>query len=72
MEIFSERLKYARAEKGYSQRQIAKMLDVPQSTYQAYELLGTKNGREPRFKTVNKLADILEVSTDYLFGRQDY
>jgi len=71
MEIFSERLKCERKAKGYSQRKIAALLGISQGTYTHYELLGKETGREPSFETVKKIADILDVSIDYLFGRED-
>ena len=71
MKIFSERLKYERKLNGYSQREMADMLNISQSTYMHYELLGTLNGREPSFEIVKKIADFLQVSVDYLFGRED-
>ena len=72
METFSERLKAERRSKGFSQKDMALKLNIPYGAYKNYELLGTKNGREPPFEIVCKIADILEVSTDYLFGRIEY
>lgn len=71
MKIFSDRLKYERKAQGYSQRKFAQKLGITQGTYKGYELLGQPNGREPSLEMVNKIADILGVTIDYLFGRQD-
>ena len=71
MEIFSQRLKYERKQQKMSQRRIAKLLGISQGTYAHYELLGTKNGREPPLEVIDKIATILGVTTDYLFGRED-
>ena len=72
METFSERLKTERKAKGLSQKIMALKLDISYGAYKNYELIGTKNGREPPFEIVRKIADILDVSIDYLFGREDY
>ena len=64
MTLFSERLKKARKEKGFLQREIAEMLGVRQGSYTHWET-GT---REPNFKTLVSLAKYLSVSTDYLLG----
>ena len=72
MESFSERLKAERKDKGLSQKAMADKLGISYGAYKNYELLGTKNGREPPFEIVRKIADILDVSIDYLFGRKDY
>jgi len=48
-----------------TQEQVAKHLNMSQSTYQHYE-----NGRsEPSIETLCKLADYYNVSLDYLIGR---
>ena len=67
MTLFSERLKKARKEKGFFQREIAEMLGVRQGSYTHWET-GT---REPNFKKLVLLAKYLEVSTDYLLGVTD-
>ncbi|MDR0426661.1 MAG: helix-turn-helix domain-containing protein [Clostridiales bacterium] len=73
MRIFAERLIDTRNERGYTQTQLAEILDIPQSTYMHYELLGrTKAGAEPPLEMLVKIADALDVSIDYLLGREDY
>lgn len=64
--IFPQRLKELRLKKGLTQTELGKKLGVKQSTFTNWE-----NGkREPNFETLIKLADLLEVSVDWLFGRE--
>ncbi len=61
-------LKKIRQEKGYSQEEIAKKINISQSNYSKYEL-----GKiEPNIELLIKLADIFNVSIDYLLGHQIY
>lgn len=63
--IFPERLKQLRQKKGLIQQEIAELLGVKRNTYSDWE-----NGKtEPNFEMVLKLADLFEVSLDWLFGR---
>ena len=65
MNEFGNRLKLARLARGYTQEQMSKLVDIGQSAYAKWE-----NGRtEPNFENLVKLADLLEVSLDWLFGR---
>lgn len=64
MSVFSDRLKEKRKNKGYTQEKISQLLDIGQSAYAKWE-----NGRtEPTLENVVKLANILDVTTDYLLG----
>lgn len=66
MTIFSERIKRLRKNKGLKQQEIAELLGVKRNTYSDWE-----NGKtEPSFENLIKLADLLEVSIDWLFGRE--
>ena len=66
MTIFTERLKELRKKKGLKQQEIAELLGVKRNTYSDWE-----NGKtEPSFENLIKLADLLEVSLDWLFGRE--
>lgn len=58
-------LLYLRKENKKNQQDIADMLNVARSTYNAYEL--GKN--EPNIETLVKLADYYNVSLDFLIGR---
>lgn len=65
MNSFKENIRELRKESGLTQKQLAIKVDIPETTYQAYEL-----GRnEPSLDTLTKLADVFEVSIDYLLGR---
>ena len=71
MDIFSIRIKEERKYKGYSQRLMAEKLGISQSAYKGYELIGEKNGREPSLDLIRKIAEVLDVSIDYLLGLKD-
>ena len=66
MTIFPERLKQLRQKKGLTQKDIADLVHVNRVTYTNWE----KGKREPSFENLIKLADLLEVSLDWLFGRE--
>lgn len=62
---FHKNLRYYRERAGYKQaKDFYKLLDVPYSTYIGYE----SKGREPKYQTLCKIADLLNVSTDELLG----
>ena len=65
MKIFTERIKDLRIENGYKQEEIAEKLNITTSAYGYYE----QGRNEPSLKTVRKISDIYQVSTDYLFGK---
>lgn len=72
MNTFSERLKACRIRKKettsiWTQSYTANQVGVARTTYTAYEN-GTKT---PPLETVNIIADLFQVSTDYLLGRTD-
>lgn len=63
---FSQRLKELRLKKGLTQTELGEKVGVKQNTFTNWE-----NGkREPNFETLLKLADLFEVSLDWLFGRE--
>lgn len=66
MTIFTERLKELRKEKGYTQEQMANILEIGQSAYAKWE----NDRTEPSFENLIKLADFFDVSIDWLFGRE--
>jgi len=67
MYVFSERLKDLRIESGYKQDEIAKALNVTTSAYGYYE----QGRNEPPLQTINKIANIYGISSDYLLGLID-
>lgn len=65
---FQENLRYYREKAGYKQaKEFAKKLDITYTTYVGYE----NKGREPKYDTLCKIADLLNVSTDELLGREN-
>ena len=63
-EYFNENLKWAREQKGLSQKDVAEKIGVAKSTYSLYE----SGNREPNVQTIKKIADVLGVSADELLG----
>lgn len=66
-EIFQERLKAARDLRGLSQSDLAGLAKMPPSSIAHFET----GSRKPSFDTLRKVANALEVTTDYLLGRTD-
>ena len=66
-EIFRQRLKAARDLRGLSQGELAGRAGLPPSSIAHFET----GPRKPSFDTLRKLANALEVTTDYLLGRTD-
>ena len=60
------KLKEVREEFGYTQKQVAEYLCVRQNTYSQYE----SYKREIPLTLLIKLADLYDVSVDYLLGRE--
>lgn len=72
MSTFSKRLKNYREklkskDSKWTQKYVASKIGVARVTYTAYEN-GTKM---PPFDTINLIADLFEIKTDYLMGRTD-
>jgi transcriptional regulator with XRE-family HTH domain len=66
-EILAKRLKACRKEKGMTQGQVAIYCDITEKTYQNYELMT----REPKLDILVRIADLYDVSLDYLAGRTE-
>ncbi|HBM3498448.1 TPA: helix-turn-helix transcriptional regulator [Listeria innocua] len=66
MEIY-ERIVQLRIKKSISQKELAKKINIDDSTMNKIE----KGNRPIRDKELAKIADVLEVSTDYLLGRSN-
>jgi transcriptional regulator with XRE-family HTH domain len=60
----SERLKASRENKNFKQNKIAEMLDIHNSTLAKYE----SGDREPDTDTLMRLADLYEVSLEWLIA----
>ena len=65
--MFYKRLRSLRKELDYSQEQIAELINVSRQSYSRYEL----GVSEPEFGTLVRLADIFNVSLDYLLCRTE-
>lgn len=63
-EIFINKLSELRAINEFSQTEMAKKLNISRQTYNNYE----RGTREPSFETLTSIAQIFNVSTDYLLG----
>lgn len=61
------RLSELRSEKNLSQRELAKIMNVSQGTYNNWENSNT----QPSIEQLIALANFFEVSVDYLIGRTD-
>lgn len=64
MKVFSERLKELRKKRGYTQSELADILNIKRATIAKWETGMT----EPRIEKLIKLACIFDVSIDYLLG----
>lgn len=68
MNEFSKRLREIRRKKGFKQREMAGRLGITLRAYQYYE----EGKHVPDLDGLVALADVLEVSLDYLAGRVDW
>lgn len=66
--MFNKRLRALRMKNKFTQQNMADMLNVALNTYQKYE----QGERTPMFDGLIKIADIFNVPTDFLLGRDDY
>lgn len=61
------RIKEQRKKRGYSQQEMASMLGMTRSNFGSYEI-----GRiQPPSMVLEKIADLLDTSTDYLLGKTE-
>lgn len=66
--MFNKRLRQMRMKRGLTQQKLADILDIALRSYQCYET-GT---RTPCYDLLILIADTLDVSLDYLLGRDDF
>lgn len=66
--MFNKRLRQMRMKRKYTQQRLADALDIALRSYQCYET-GT---RTPNYELLVRIADTLDVSLDYLLGRDDF
>ncbi len=62
---YNEVLRELRIKNGYTQQQIADIINTSQRAYAFYE----KGQREPSIETILKLAELYNIPTDVLLGR---
>ena len=67
MEIFAERIKKLRLERGLTQEAVGEIIGVKRYAVYSYE----KGRACPEMKSLVALADYFDVSMDYLAGRTD-
>src|SRR5699024_2738373 len=67
MTVLGKRLKQARKNKGITQMDAANILGISNGTLSGYE----RNYRDPDTETLNKMANLYEVSNDWLLGKSD-
>ena len=65
--VFNERLRALRKERGMTQAEVAEKISIAYRNYQRLEA----NGNTPNFSNLVPLADLFDVSMDYLAGRTD-
>ncbi len=66
--MFNKRLREIRMKRGFTQQKLADSVDIALRSYQCYET-GT---RAPCYDLLIRLADTLDVSLDYLMGRDEF
>ena len=66
MSLFGERLKKLRVDQGLSQKKLAEVFSIGQTTIANYE----NNLRLPSHELLSRMSDYFEVSVDYLIGRE--
>lgn len=66
--MFNKRLREVRMQKGLTQQKMADKLDISLNAYQKYE----QAERSPSLECLVAIADIFDVSLDYLMCRDDF
>lgn len=64
MKTLGEKLKELRLYSNLTQTQLADLLSITKSTLSCYE----NNKRHPSYEVIMKIANLFNVSTDYLLG----
>lgn len=67
MATFGDRLKTLRSRKNLSQMELSKQIGISKSSINMYE----RGEREPKFETLETIADYFNVDLDYLLGKTD-
>lgn len=66
--MLGKRINEIRKERGITAQSMADMLHINLRSYRNYE----SGDREPSVESIIKIADILDISVDYLFGRDEF
>ena len=66
--MFNKRLRKMRMKQGITQQSMADKLQISLNAYQTSE----PAERSPSWECLVRIADILDVSIDYLLGRDDF
>jgi transcriptional regulator with XRE-family HTH domain len=66
--MFKDRLRASRIARGYTLQKTADSLGIALRSYQKYE----SGDSEPAFDYLIQLADLFDVPTDFLLGRDNY
>lgn len=66
--MFGKRLRAARMARKFTQQYMADLVGCTLNSYQKYE----QGTRFPSYELLVEFADILNVPTDWLLGRDDY
>lgn len=66
--MFNKRLRQMRMKRNFTQQKLSDTLGIALRSYQCYET-GT---RTPNYELLILIADTLDVSLDYLFGRDEF
>ena len=66
-ETVSEKLRELREQKRYTQKQVAELSNIDPTTYAGYE----NKISTPSLASLTRIADVYEVSLDFLAGRTD-
>ena len=66
--MFNKRLRLMRMKKNLTQQKFSDLLGIALRSYQCYE----QGTRTPSFDMLIQIADILDVSVDYLLGRDEW
>ena len=66
--MFNKRLREMRMKRNFTQQKLSDILGIAIRSYQCYET-GT---RTPNYELLVKIADVLDVSLDYLLGRDSF
>lgn len=64
-EITGKTIKYLRSRVGFTQKEVSEKIGIAQQTYAGYE----SGKHEPNIEIMIRLADIYNVSMDYITGR---